>query len=78
MGTDREQEAYLARQRRAMEIVTAALVQRVGAQAAARTLLAHAVTVLEAEGGPTLAARSLRELADDVERTGPQTGAARN
>jgi riboflavin biosynthesis pyrimidine reductase len=73
-----ESEQYLARQRVAMEVVTAELVNRVGWEAAARTLLAQAVTVLEAEGGPSLAARYLRELADDVERTGPQEGAGRN
>jgi hypothetical protein len=59
-----------------MGVVAQGLAGKLGAMDAAGVLVGAAVGVLEAEGGPALAAKYLREMADEVERHGPET--ARN
>jgi hypothetical protein len=67
------EEQNLAKARMHMAAVVTGLGQVLGTVEAAKLLLADAVTLFEAEGGPALAVRYLRTLADEVERTRPYT-----
>ena len=67
----------LAPAHKRMSEVAYGLVRKFGAIDAAGVLIGAAVGVLEVDGSPAIAARYLREMADEIDGT-PQRRAGRN